>query len=142
MIYILVIIALGLYAVRYAFSGADNALVYNDAVAVPDIHNSEQAQQLASTTAHVCYLIAIWILMEWSLWDALGLAFSLSGAVLVGDYHFNKFIMRATGKPKPASWYWPFTGWEMREVFHGATFWLEPIVGVGLFFLGLALWTQ
>ena len=142
MIYALVIVALGLYAVRYAYSGADNALVYNNAVTVPPIHNIEQNQQMASTGAHLCYLAAIWMLMDWNWVDLVGLVCSLYGSILVGDYHFNRFIMRATGQPKPATWYWPLTGRDVWEPFSGRRFWMEPIVGVGLFCWGLALWTQ
>lgn len=140
MVEVLVLIAFVLYAVRYAFSGVDNALVYNEDAGVPDIHDAEQAQNMAATGGYLCLLAALWMEADWGLLDGLGLLLSLAGAIMVGDYWFNKFIYKATGVDTK-SWRWPLLGIDVPKVFAGRR-WLQPLVAVGLFGWGIALWMQ
>lgn len=142
-IILLVVAGLVLTAIRYAYSGADNALYYakgkSDAPELPHIHDAEQNQSIAAYWGHAALLGALCLASPaFGWWAYVGMLISLFGVTVIGDYHFNKFIIRATGKDT-ARWYWPRLGIDVPKFFAGRRTW-QPIVGVALFFGGAILW--
>lgn len=142
MSYAFIIAAFILYAIRYAYSGADNALYYSRGKeGLPDIHDAEAAQEWAAHGSLFCMVVAFLLEAGWSWVDLGGFMVSMYGMSLVGDFYFNRFIIRATGTDTP-SWYWPLFGVEVPKLFHGKRRMYEPVAGTGLFLLGMSLWIQ
>ncbi len=154
--FVLVLVALGFYARRYAYSGADNARYYFvlqrfmprdvytriqlkedlDRV-LPDIHVAENRQQWSAHASWAALTLAIEpsLAVGW-LWAAA------LGASWMGSFYFNRYIWRGRpeqlreGRKEQKEW-WPLRQLELFFMRHRGVQW---ILGAGIVAGSMAAW--
>lgn len=137
---VLITVALIALAIRYAFSGVDNAALYRaqnerDLTGLPSVHIAELTQQTASAVVFA----ALTMLYEPNPLKLLLLWAAAFGAFNLGGYFFNDFIWQ--GKEETQYWDIKVFGrvFLIRKVFYNRRG-LQVLFGLALSSLSLAIY--